>query len=548
MVSNESSFSIEHRDLGPVGSTAGEISRSSHTQRPRKAPNFENRTLWIDDNINVLREIDDGTVDLIYLDPPFNSKRMYHAPLGSEASEAQFDDIWTLDSVKKEWTSVQEHADAGLWHTLQGTLLSAGESMQAYLVFMTPRLLEMHRILRNTGSLFLHCDPHASHYLKGLLDYIFGQNKFRNEIVWKRTSTKSLNQKRFARNGDRIMYYSKSADFTWNQEYQGQSKEYIESNFRFDDEDGLGPWSSSDLTGGKAGGKEAYLPFKGALPSPGRAWAPPRRERFPAEIAEALPANYEDMNQLEKCHALDEVGAIHWTASGSPRVKRYLSAMPGLPASDIVVDIAPVGATSAERTGWPTQKPLKLLQYLIRVSSNVGDWVLDPFAGCATTCVAAELEGRRWAGIDIDEVAVGVTLKRLQDHADAAAHNVNLTGLRGGLPQVHLPPNPPTRTDEFRPKRTPNSRLREILWQQLPDAEDGERRACPACRKYKYKEDFHLDHIQARSKGGPDIDDNIQLLCGSCNAIKGSVKTMQELREDLLARDLYSQGEVGLGL
>ena len=178
-------------------------------------PNFLNRTLWIDDNLRVLRGINSECVDLICLDPPFNSNRLYNAPLGSKAAGAQFDDTWSMDGVKSEWAELQEAADPAIHHTVIGAGLSVGEPMQAYLSFMAVRLQECHRVLEPTGSLYLHCDPHAAHYLKQLCDCIFGPSRFRNEIVWKRTSTKSLGTQRYARDSDRILYYAKSGEFTW---------------------------------------------------------------------------------------------------------------------------------------------------------------------------------------------------------------------------------------------------------------------------------------------------------------------------------------------
>ena len=492
-------------------------------------PNFLNRTLWIDDNLKVLRGINSECVDLVCLDPPFNSKRLYNAPLGSKAAGAQFGDTWTMDGVKTEWMELQEAADPGLFHTVIGASLSAGDAMQAYLAFMAPRLAEVWRVLKPNGSMYLHCDPHASHYLKQLCDCIFGPGRFRNEIVWKRTSTKSLGTQRYARDGDRILYYTKSAtDFVWEQQYQPHDPEYVRKNYRYDDGDGLGVHRLQPLTGGKAGGPLAYEPFKGAMPSKGRAWSPPRRDKFPAAAAAKLPANYEQLDVLEKCAALDDAGLIYWSTNGVPNYKSYLSNKQGNPASDIITHIPPVAGK--ERTGWPTQKPLALYELFITASSNPDDLVLDPFCGCATTMVAAERLGRQWVGIDIDEVAIGITQKRLQDESDAAVHNVDLDGLREGLPSLHLPPRPPIRTDPERPTRSP--RIREIRWAELGT---GDRRQCPGCSRRKYYDDFDLDHIVPRAKGGLDADENLQLLCSSCNRIKGGRLTMPELRERLLA-------------
>ncbi len=480
------------------------------------AANFANRTLWIDDNLPVLRGINSECVDLVATDPPFNSKRLYNAPFGSASAGAQFDDTWTLDSVKMEWAELQEVANPDLFHTVVGAGLTAGDSMQAYLSFMAPRLIEMHRVLKPTGALYLHCDPHASHYLKQLLDAIFGARCL-NEIVWKRTSTKSLGAKRYARDSDRILFYAKSSRWTWNQQYREHDPEYIKKNYRYDDNDGLGAYQLQPLTGGKAGGPDAYGRFKGALPSKGRAWAPPRRDKFPLETQEKLPDNYEQLGVLDKCFALDEADLLHWSKRGNPRYKSYLSIKQGNPASDIITHISPV--SGKEKTDWPTQKPLELYEHLIAAATVTGDLVFDPFAGCATTMVAAERLGREWGGVDIDEVATGITLKRLQQHADGSAF------LDLSTQTVSLPSTPPKRTDGNAPQRSRN--IREILWQALGTSD---RRPCNGCGREKYYDDFQLDHVMPRSKGGPDIDDNLQLLCAACNGRKGNRLTMSELR------------------
>lgn len=229
---------------------------------------------------------------------------------------------------------------------------------------------------------------------------------------------------------------------------------------------------------------------------------------------------------LDKCAALDDAGLLYWSSNSVPYYKSYLSTKQGMPASDIITHIP--RAAGKEATKWPTQKPLALYEHFIAASSNPGDWVLDPFCGCATTMVAAERLGRQWAGIDIDEVAIDVTQRRLQEESDAAVHNIDLEGMREGLPSLHLPQSPPRRTDPDQPTRSP--RIREIRWAEMGA---GERRECPGCGRKKYADDFDLDHIVPRAKGGIDADENLQLLCSACNRTKGGRLSMTELRERL---------------
>lgn len=416
-------------------------------------PNWSNRTFWIEDNLKIMRGMNSETVDLVYLDPPFNSKRIYNAPLGSEAAGAAFDDTWSMDGVKSEWADLQEHADPVMHHTIVGAGLSADESMQAYLTFMAPRLQELHRILKPNGSLYLHCDPTASHYLKQLLDTIFGRSRFVNEIIW--CYTGPSNTKRwFPRKHDTILWYTKGNDWTFNWK-----------NIRI-------PYAK--LETGKTQGifKEAAT--------------------------------------LDPCGKVPET----WWP-----------------------DFSPVSRLKRERTGWPTQKPLALLNRIIEASSNPGDMVFDPFAGCATTCVAAELLGRKWAGVDIDSKALEVTVDRLERHTDERNRNLKdalgtklLPGLEfdktsgtWAAPEIMASEKPPRRTDPDAPRRS--ARIREIRWAELGE---GERRACPTCKREKFSDDFDLDHIIPRTKGGPDTDENLQLICSSCNRLKGA-RSMAEL-------------------
>ena len=463
--------------------------------------NFQNRTLFENDNLPILRALDADTVDLIYLDPPFNSNQDYAAPIGSEAAGAAFRDTWTLSDVNEAEHGELADREPALYAAIHAAELTRGKNMKSYLIMMGLRMLEMRRILKETGSIYLHCDSTASHYLKLLMDAVFGRDNFRNEVIWKRTSTKSL-AKRYAMNTDRILYYVKSDGATWNQQYTPYDNEYIRKTFRGRDKHGR--WGTVDLSGGKAGSKRAYMSLKGIEPPPGRAWAPPARNKFPASAQELLPENYETLDQLAKCEVLDDAGLLHWPKGkkGRPRWKKYLSAMPGVVAGDLVLDTPPV--KGKEDTGYPTQKPLKLLERIIKASSNQDDVVLDPFCGCATTCIAAEKLGRQWVGIDISPRAVELVRYRLERELGLDERE----GILGTV--IH-------RTDIPRPsERLPNYRThRHTLYGQ----QEG---LCNGCRTHFPFRNMTVDHIVAQSQGGSDHLENLQLLCNFCNSVKGT--------------------------
>lgn len=353
------------------------------------APN----TLYYGDNLPILRGkyIADGSVDLVYLDPPFNSNRNYSVLFKDEKgaeSEAQitaFEDTW-------HWGEVAEHtyhelvADApdrvskmiAALRDFVGT-----NQMMAYLVMMAARLVELHRVLKPTGSLYLHCDPTAVHYLKIVLDAIFGPEQYLDQIIWKRTSAHS-DAKGYGNNYDVILMYSKSRNYQWNIQYTPYSEEYITSYYRYKDENGR-LFKSGDLTA--PGGRGPVYEYKGIT----RAW------RFTQE------------NMLK----LEAENRIFMTRNNFPRLKQFLEDMPGMPLQALWDDIQPIVSWSKEGLGYPTQKPLALLERILQASSNPGDIVLDPFAGCGTTVAAAEKLGRRWIGIDITHLSIALLKYRL---------------------------------------------------------------------------------------------------------------------------------------
>jgi site-specific DNA-methyltransferase (adenine-specific) len=359
-------------------------------------------TLYYGDNLAILREsIPSESVDLTYLDPPFNSNRNYNvlfreeSGLESEAQITAFEDTWHWNEatarVYDELVTTAPNEIATMINAMK-TFVGANQ-MMAYLVMMTVRLIELHRVLKSTGSLYLHCDPTASHYLKIILDTIFGAENYRSEVIWKRTSSHN-SAKRFGPIHDTIFFYTKSKKFTWNNVYQPYDENYIKDFYRHEDEKGR-KFRLSDLTGAGIRNGETGQPWRGINPTAkGRHWA------SPPSVLEQLASQ----------------GKIHFPIKGlMPSYKRYLDEMSGMPAQDVIMDIQPLQSQSAERLGYPTQKPVELLKRFIEASSNEGDVVLDAFCGCGTSIAAAQELNRQWIGIDITHLAIALQKYRLLD-------------------------------------------------------------------------------------------------------------------------------------
>ena len=459
--------------------------------------NFADRTIWTGDNLDILRGLNSASVDLIYLDPPFNSNRNYAAPVGSTAAGAAFKDTWTLSDLDVAWMGLIADAQPAMYQVLQTAGLTHGKGMQSYLCMMAVRLLEMRRVLKDTGSIYLHCDPTAGHYLKLLTDTVFGSDKFKNEIVWKRTGSHG-GSKRWGPVHDTILFYSASDDYLWNRVYQEYEADYLERHYRLEDENGR--YQLVSLTGAGTRSGKSGQPWRGVDPTgSGRHWAVPNT---------ALQAAYPEMNlgplsTQEKLDLLDQAGLVYWPERGSvPRQKRYADESVGVPIQDIVTDIAPIGAQARERIGYPTQKPLALLERIIKASSNERDVVLDPFCGCATACVAAENLGRRWIGIDISLKAVELVNMRLQQSMGDLFHN-RLVTARTDIPR---------RTDIDAP--VPYRQNKHVLFGQ----QEGR---CNGCRSEFPFRILEVDHIIPQRAGGQDNIENLQLLCAHCNRVKG---------------------------
>ena len=443
------------------------------------APNFVDKTVWTGDNLYILRGMNSECVDLIYLDPPFNSNKNYSAPVGSKAAGAAFKDTWTLSDLDVAWMGLIADEHPAISYMLDAAGKAHGKGMQSYLTMMAVRLLEMRRVLKATGSIYLHCDPTASHYLKMLLDAVVGAQNFRNEIIWKRANAHN-DPKRFGRISDTILYYGKSNIVTWNTQHTPYRDDYYKSHFSQDTDGRYSRTVPLDAPRHGEGSQVLLYEWHGKLPAATRTWAVRR----------------EIMEQYER------EDRIRYTRTGTPTLIQYSDEMPGVPLQNVWTDIPPVNPQARERIGYPTQKPLSLLERIIKASSNEGDVVLDPFCGCATACVAAEKLGRQWVGIDISPKAVELVNMRLQQTMGSLFHNRLVT------PRTDIP----KRTDIDAPVHYRKNA--HVLYGR----QEGE---CSGCKVWLPFRNFTIDHVVPQSKGGTDHLDNLQMLCGACNSLKG---------------------------
>ena len=453
-------------------------------------PNWANRTIFTGDNLDVMRGMNSESVDLIYLDPPFNSDSDYEAPVGSPAEGAGFRDIWTLDDVKLEEHGELAERNPALYAVIDAAGLTHGKSMKAYLIMMGTRLLEIQRILKPNGSIYLHCDDTAGAYLKATMDATFGAANFRNEIVWQRTTARSDGRK-WGRVNDTLLYYVGGPGAVFVKQYTPHREEYIAQKYRHDDGDGRGPYRLDNMVDPRGNDKGLYE-WKGYEP-PAKGW------RFSRETMARLDAE----------------GRIHYPDSRSKRLqlKRYLSETRGRVVNSNWVDVKVLNSQAKERTMFRTQKPLPLLERIIKASSKEGDIVFDPFCGCATACVAAEDLRRQWVGIDIAPKAVELVIQRFT-----------------GTKQLTLLANRIIHREDI-PRRTdlgvlPNYRTHKHT---LFGRQEG---LCAGCRHAFPFRNFTIDHVVPKASGGPDHLDNLQLLCNACNSMKGT-RSQAEFRAEL---------------
>ena len=413
-------------------------------------PNWKNKTVWTEDNLPIMRGMNGESVDLIYLDPPFNSKSNYAAPIGSKAAGAEFKDTWTLSEVDVEWANLIEEKHRALYRVL---LAAMTDSDKSYLIYMAARLLEMHRLLKPTGSIYLHCDPTMSHYLKLLMDAVFGKKYFRNEIVWDYSFRLMDLPRFFNRKHDVILFYAKTDRCRFSMPKT--------------------PWERDEII----------------------------------------------KTRKQKIHLDDEGNEVIWMPGGrgksKSRLKKLSDIMAEGKAMSDVWPIPTISSSSKERTGYPTQKPLALLDRIIKASSNKGDVVFDPFCGCATTLVSADLSGREWIGIDISGKAGELVVRRIEEKQGLWREIVHRTDILqrtdlGKLPRYNAPENR----------------------RKLYGLQEGH---CAGCREHFETRHLEVDHIISRTSGGTNHIDNLQLLCGNCNRVKGD-RGMDYLKSKLQIR------------
>ena len=462
---------------------------------------IKNRTIFIADNLHILRNMQDCTVDLIYLDPPFNKNKNFAAPIGSKAVGASFKDIWTLDDIDTVWWGEIANKNPPLYDILNSIKSIGGIDSQAYCIYMSIRLIEMYRILKNTGSLYLHCDPLMSHYIKLILDSIFKQKNFVNEIVWKRnTSAQKGSQyaaRSFGSNHDIILVYSKDKkQFKFDiPKKMPTTDEEIKKKFPNIDNTGRRYHDRAPVFRGRDGGLRPGLCYtwKGFTNPYPTGWRLSKTR---------LQEEYDKGNII-----------ISTDKHGNKKIKRrvYYENYKGENLSDLWDDIKPV--RGKENVGYPTQKPLDLLRRIISTATVPGDMVLDPFCGCATTCIAAEGLDRQWIGIDLSSKAETLIKQRLHSQYPLDQYTDKVA-------KLIVSNKPPVQYCKD------SKNIKELLYGQ-------QKGHCNGCNVHFEYRNLTIDHITPRSKGGADIDKNKQLLCNSCNSIKGSRLTTDELKVEL---------------
>ena len=496
--------------------------------------NFPDNALYEMDNLEVLRGMNSETIDLIATDPPFNIKRNRSGTAGHYVDNWKWGDTgilpdqWKWNEVHPKWLEEIKDNHTELYHAIDAAKHCQGNDTAAFLCFLSVRLIEMHRILKETGSIYLHCDPTASHYIKMCLDAIFGRKNFRNEIVWKRRKdTHNLASHHMGRIHDIIYYYVKSYEGKYHIQYTPYDPEYINSHYKY--EDTTGKYRLLPCTNEK-GGNRPYS-FRGIT----RAW------RFSEQT----------MNDMLKSDLL-----VQLTSGGPYYYKKYLSEAKGVPLQDLWTDIPPV--RGADSTGSPDQKPLALYERIIKASSNEGDLVLDPFCGCATTIIAADNLKRRWVGIDrrvdaryhIITRLMGIS-KKERERIEEYATDKNWLDRQTAKYEIHYQTAPSVRTDD---PETTSPELSHVYQHHLEPLHshaemhqilvDQFGLKCWGCNFVPPdKRYLHLDHIVPKSDGGTNDIDNRALLCQPCNSKKSNTMSLTSLRRQNKKEGYIQQGE-----
>ena len=439
--------------------------------------NFANRTIWTGDNLDIMRGINSASVDLIYLDPPFSSNSYFNTYVGSGPSRAIFKDAWTPSDLEVGWVGFLADEEPSIYQVLRTADLTHGNSMQSYLCMMAVRLMEIRRLLKDTGSVYLHCDATASHYLKLLMDSIFGPENFRNEITWRPTKSRRHTSRGYPNGSNFLLFYTLSGEFTWNRPLLPHDPANLQRLYRHK-ESGTGRWYRlGSLTNPKPGRPELTYEWNGHT----RDWRWTK----------------------ERMQEADDRGLIHYSSAGLASQKRYLDEVEGVPVDTIWEDIQPTRAYSTEWSRYLGQQPVALLERIIQASSNKGDLILDPFCGSGTSCVAAEKLARQWVAIDISPESVEVLNGRLQQSMGEGYH-AQLVTIRTDIPN---------RTDVEPVTSYPQ--IKHVLFGR----QEGH---CNGCRAMFDFGDLYLDHIVPIIMGGTNDPEHFQLLCLSCNQVKGS--------------------------
>lgn len=503
-------------------------------------PNFKNRTLCHGDNLPFLRGMNSKTIDLIATDPPFNKGRDFHATPDSLAAGSSFQDRWAWDDdAQGAWLAMLDHNDDNVMHVVEGSRKSYGDDMGAFLCFMAVRLIECRRILKDTGSIYLHCDPTASHYLKELMDAVFGRDNFRNEIVWKRATAKNNTTKKMGIMHDTILYYVKTTQAPFYPIYLPHDPAYIKRAYRHQDKHGR--FRTGDLTA-PSNTPNADDKWRGISPGKKRSWNAP--VNFPPHVIK--PSTYNNVSVYERLDILDKLGLIYWPkkTGGTPQFKRYFSTSKGRRQNDMITDITHLESQSSENTGYATQKPVALYERFIIMSSKRGDFILDPFCGCATTCVAAEKLGRQWIGIDLWDKAHECVIQRLEKEGFLARPGQVRQDILFTEGEITYTDRPFARTDDMMEgapylkcrlknfdtsRRTRNPHSREEMIKICLDR-DGP--ACQGCGITLPARYYELDHKSPRADGGSDLVDNRLLLCAPCNRLKSNNLTISGIRRN----------------